>query len=339
MADPSTRPAIKNSPSVRRTSRVVAPVFRLLGRVAPGLAAAAADRMFFTPPRPRRSRGDAMLRRGKRFRLRVLGGHVAGWKWGRGPTVVLLHGWGGHSGQLTSFVPALLSRGLSVVALDAPGHGRSSRGLSSAIQFAQALRAVVEAEGPVHGVVAHSLGGCAVALAVRDGLPVTRVVLIASPVNPPAWVERFAAQLGIAPEVVELMKRRSERRLGFLWGDLQVPALVTGLRQPLLVIHDLYDAEVPLSDGAAIAASWPGGRLLETAGLGHNRLLRDPEVIAQAADFLAVDAPLAACPCGGHAKGACADYLEQNLYDREARWAEWGGRAEAAREAGSLALP
>ena len=38
------------------------------------------------------------------------------------------------------------------------------------------------------------------------------------------------------------------------------------------------------------------------------------------------DAPVTACPCGGPAKGACAAYLEQNLYDREARWAEWGSR-------------
>jgi pimeloyl-ACP methyl ester carboxylesterase len=266
-----------------------------------------------------------MLGQGKPFRLRVEGRHVVGWKWGGGPAVVLLHGWGGQAGQLTSFVPPLLGRGLSVVAFDAPGHGRSARGLSSAVQFARALHAVVDAAGPVHGVVAHSLGGCAVALAVRDGLPVARVVLIASPVNPPAWVEPFAARFAIAPEVVELMKRRSERRLGFRWDDLRVPALVAGLRQPLLVIHDRHDADVPMSDGAAIAAAWPGGRLLETAGLGHNRVLRDPEVIAQAVAFVAEEAPIGACPSGGaHGGRACAAYLEQNLYDREARWAEWG---------------
>jgi pimeloyl-ACP methyl ester carboxylesterase len=220
--------------------------------------------------------------------------------------------------------------------MDAPGHGRSSRGLSSAVEFARALRAVVDATGPVHGVVAHSLGGCAVALAVRDGLPVCRVVLIASPVNPPAWVQIFAARFGLAPEVVDLMKSRSERRIGFRWDDLRVEALASGLRQPLLVIHDEHDAEVPLSEGAAIAEAWPGARLQKTAGLGHHRLLRDPAVIAHTVDFLAADAPLAACPCGGHAKGACADHLEQNLFDRDARWDEWRSRPKAVREAGSL---
>jgi pimeloyl-ACP methyl ester carboxylesterase len=271
-----------------------------------------------------------MLHRGKPFRLRVDGRQVAGWKWGRGPAVVLLHGWGGQAGQLTSFVPPLLGRGLSVVAFDAPGHGRSARGLSSAVQFARALHAVVEETGQVHGIVAHSLGGCAVALAARDGLPVARVVLIAAPVNPPAWVEPFAATFGIEPHVVELMKRRSERRLGFLWDDLRLPILVAGLRQPLLVVHDRHDAEVPLSDGAAIAGAWPGGRLLETAGLGHNRVLRDPEVIAQAVAFVSEGAPVATCPSGGQAKEPCAHNLERNLYDREARWAEWGSLPHSA---------
>jgi pimeloyl-ACP methyl ester carboxylesterase len=217
--------------------------------------------------------------------------------------VVLLHGWGGHSGQLTSFVAPLSRRGLSVIALDAPGHGRSARGLSSAVQFARTLHALVEATGPPHGIVAHSLGGCAVALAARDGLPVSRVVLIGAPVDPPAWVEPFAERFGITAEVVDRMKRRSERRLGFRWDDLRVPALVARLEQPVLVIHDRQDREVPLTDGMAIAAAWPGARLFETAGLGHNRILRDPEVVAEAVAFVASGANDGLIAAGGHDRG------------------------------------
>jgi hypothetical protein len=76
---------------------------------------------------------------------------------------------------------------------------------------------------------------------------------------------------------------------------------------------------------------------VETAGLGHHRVLRDLAVIAQAVEFLATDVPpLAACPCGGHAKGTCADYLEQSLFDRDARWDEWWSRPTAVSGAGSL---
>jgi hypothetical protein len=108
MAEPSPRIATRRAPG---PPVALTTALRLLGQTAPGLAARVADRMFFTPPRPRASRGDSVLRRGQRFALRVEGRGVAGWKWGKGPAVVLLHGWGGHSGQLTSFVAPLLSRG------------------------------------------------------------------------------------------------------------------------------------------------------------------------------------------------------------------------------------
>ena len=33
--------------------------------------------------------------------------------------------------------------------------------------------------------------------------------------------------------------------------------------------------------------AWPGARMVTTRGLGHHRLVRDPQVIAEAVRFLA----------------------------------------------------
>jgi hypothetical protein len=52
------------------------------------------------------------------------------------------------------------------------------------------------------------------------------------------------------------------------------------------VFHDRDDAEVPWSDGAAIAGAWPGARLVTTDGLGHRRILRDERVVSQAVAFV-----------------------------------------------------
>src|SRR5262245_16541651 len=185
----------------------------LLVRRAPSLAAALAERLFFTPPRPRPSRGFPVLARGRRFEVPAAGQTVAAWRWGRGPTVVLVHGWGGRAAQLTSFVPPLVERGFSVVAFDAPGHGESGRGLSSAPEFARALCAVLGNDS-VHGVVAHSLGAAAAVLALGDGLAAERVVFLGPVADPPAWVPPFAAALGLSPAATDLLRERSERRLG-----------------------------------------------------------------------------------------------------------------------------
>jgi pimeloyl-ACP methyl ester carboxylesterase len=239
--------------------------------------------------------------------------------------VALLHGWGGQAAQLTSFVPPLLGRGFSVVAFDAPGHGASSRGMSSAPQFARALSAVASAVGGrLHGVVAHSLGGAAAALAIRDGLGAERVVFVAPPADPPQWVHVHARGLGLDGTIVAKMRARSERRIGLRWDELKLESLVAGFRQPLLVIHDRHDAEVPLRDGAAVAAAWPGARLLETEGLGHNRILRDPAVVAEAVAFLSDGLHSAPCSCIDRPAGVCAHDLERHLFDREGRLAAWG---------------
>jgi pimeloyl-ACP methyl ester carboxylesterase len=262
-------------------------LFAVLASASPSLAAILAERMFFTPPKPRRSRGLEALRAAEPVALTVDGRPVAAWRWGRGPAVALLHGWGGRAAQLVPFVEPLQARGLAVVALDAPGHGESGRGRSSAPQFARALRAAADAAGGLHGVVAHSLGAAATALALRDGLRAERVVLLAAAAEPPLWVERFAERLGLPREVVGEMRRRSERRIGIAWRELSVPTLARDFAAPLLLVHDRDDRDVTIEDARAIVAAWPRATLLETSGLGHSGVLRDRAVIERATAFLA----------------------------------------------------
>ncbi len=310
------------------------PVISFLCHLAPDLMAWVAERVFFTPPRPRASRGEAILASGRFFRVPVAGRRLAAWRWGRGPVVVLLHGWGGRAAQLTAFVTPLTERGFSVVAVDAPGHGRSGRGLSSAPQFAEALRALARSVGQLHGVVAHSLGAAATALALRDGLKVARLAFLGPAADPPSWVGPFAARLGITPAVVERLRTRSERRLGLPWSSLRVVELAPGFKTPLLVVHDREDAEVEVQDGMAIAAAWPGARLEVTEGLGHNRPLREPAVVDRVVAFL-TEGVRVSCGCGApiESEPKCLTcQLESELFDRDSRRAGCLGEAvESAR--------
>jgi pimeloyl-ACP methyl ester carboxylesterase len=48
---------------------------------------------------------------------------------------------------------------------------------------------------------------------------------------------------------------------------------------PTMVVHDRLDKEVPYDEGAKLGTTWPSAELVTTEGLGHQRILRDPEVI------------------------------------------------------------
>jgi pimeloyl-ACP methyl ester carboxylesterase len=270
------------------TLRLTRAAFGAVQRASPRLAALWAERIFCTPPRrPISERMASWLREAQRFTVTVGGRRVAAWSWGEGGAgVLLVHGWGSRGARFVDLGNALLSEGHRVVTFDAPGHGASSGRLSSGPEFARAAQAVVNAVGSVSHVVGHSVGGFASALAIERGLPVRRAVFLAPSASPNNYSAQFEALLGVHGPVMASMRGRLERRLGFSWKDLNVPAFAPDMQVPLLVIHDRDDREVGWNDGAAITRAWPGAELVTTTGLGHHRIVSDPGVIRQVAAFL-----------------------------------------------------
>lgn len=273
----------------RAPARVLAlrAVFTTVGSVAPGIAARWAETIFCTPPRNEpRSGEEAFLASGRRFNVRSEGQTLAAWEWGAGPTVVLVHGWGSRAGRFGPLTTALAGSGFRVVAFDAPAHGRSTGRFASLPEFARALRAVSDEVGPVSAVVGHSLGGAAATLALRDGLGVERVVLLAAPADVTRFTTAFADHLRLPPGTRAVMRRNLEARLRARWDDLHLPTIARKLRAPVLLMHDREDEDVPFLHAEEIAAAWPGARLVATTGLGHRGLLRDEGVVRETVAFL-----------------------------------------------------
>lgn len=260
----------------------------LLSRLAPGVAAHTASLLFTLPRRFRRpARERLVLEQGSRRTVPSCGRELAVWEWGAtGPRVLLAHGWEGRGSQMGAFVQPLLEAGFRVVAFDQAAHGDSPGRTNSLHGFAEGIRSVVDAVGPVHGVVAHSFGAMATTIAIRRGLQVESLVFV----GPAAWtddsVASWARTMGVNSEVVERVRQTSEARYGIRWSDLLGRNLGRGRTQPLLIVHDREDAEVRLEAAEGLAASWPDCRLVVTEGLGHRRILSDAAVTAQAAFFL-----------------------------------------------------
>lgn len=260
--------------------------FPHLGRFTPWLSARLAELLFRSPPKQARLRREERALEGARFsRTPVAGGSIPTWKWGKGPPVLLVHGWGGHAGRLTEFVSPLVRRGLSVITFDAPGHGDAGGRYSSLVDFVDAIRAIARKHGPFEALIGHSLGAGACALAVRQGLPVSRVVLLAPPADPEKYSGRFARFYRMSRETREGMKRRLESRYRIQWPDLKIA--VGNCPAQMLVFHDEKDSRIPFRDGVEVVRAWPNAALIRTHGLGHHRILYDPRVISRAAAFIA----------------------------------------------------
>lgn len=261
---------------------------RLTSIVSPRLGAAWLERLFLTPSRlPIRESEEGSMASAERHFLKFDGAReLPLYTWGRGPAVLLAHGWSGRGAQMSGFVAPLVEHGFSVTAFDAPGHGVANGKLSGLHELVSSLELVTSHLGGVHAIVAHSLGAAATTMALSRGVGVARAVYVAPPENPGEYVFRVADHLGFSRKAAQGARALMEKRYGVRFQQLRGTELAPGMNVPLLVIHDQQDQEAPHDHGKRLVAAWPGSRLLATNGLGHNRILGDRSVAEAAAGFI-----------------------------------------------------
>jgi pimeloyl-ACP methyl ester carboxylesterase len=294
--------------------------------ISPSLAAHAGERLFLRPPRREPSRREqAALAQGDPFVVAAGREQLRAWRFGEGPTVLLVHGWGGRAGQLAPLIPPLAAAGCAVVAFDGPAHGASTGRLASGIAFADAISAVASRVG-ARAAIGHSMGAAALGWAMSDGLALDAAVMLSPPSGVARFFRRFCDALALSPRVEDSIRERIRRRYGIAPEEFDLRRRTGTGSTPLLVVHDHDDAEVPWTDGEEVARAWPGARLSSTSGLGHRGVLRDASVATSIASF--VREHLVRCACGrlaverrpdvGPACAQCA--LERELFDRSSRW-------------------
>lgn len=267
--------------------------FAALEAAAPAIGARWAERLWFTVPRGARP-GPQPTAPGTELALTAAGTTIAGRAWGAAghPVALLMHGWGGTKEQMSAFVDPLVAAGFEVVAIDGPSHGASGAGRdgphrTTFLEFIEALEAVRTEFGPIDIVIAHSGGAMATVGALERGkLDANRLVFVAPFANVAPYTHVFAQRAGFAERTRRRMQRRIEQRIASRVEDWDIAAAAPRLTStPLLLAHDTADTQAPAADSRAIADAWPGAELLLTQGLGHNRILLDPGVVAAVVRF------------------------------------------------------
>ncbi len=243
------------------------------------------ERVWFTPwsvgrPRPRPEGAHP-------FDVPVGDTVLSGWELGDGPTVLLVHGWGGRSTDLASLATRLAATGHRAVAVDLPAHGASPGATTDLLRMAEAVGAAGRRAGSLHGLVAHSLGSVAALLAVADGLAVERIAVLAPPATVDGAVTRLVRRAGLSAAAEARLRRRIELRYGAdVWQRLDVIETAPRVSAAVLVVHDVDDREVPVGEGVRVARALRTEPVL-TTGLGHGRVLVDDEVAEQVLAHLA----------------------------------------------------
>jgi len=267
-------------------------LFRLFGSYLPRLMSWWGFRLwsqthrFEAPTREKR-----LQLRASECSLRLNDIEVKAWKWGNGPSVLLVHGWNGRGMQLGRLVDPLLSAGYQVITFDAPGHGQSGGTHTHLIQIRDAIIALSKQHGPLHAAVGHSFGVAALSSAVVAGVSIPNLVSISAPGGLSQLVNRYNQAMCMPDAMAQQLTQRIIARIGSsLWERFSESYPLTDNVQRTLIIHDKEDRLVQWQESERLSQCWPNTELLLTEGLGHRRILQNTKLANSITDF--IDTPL-----------------------------------------------
>ncbi|VEP11605.1 putative hydrolase or acyltransferase of alpha/beta superfamily [Hyella patelloides LEGE 07179] len=243
---------------------------------------------FLTPPRKSPSaKEQKLIEQAEIFSIPSKIADLTAYSWGEGATVLIVHGWGGRGTQFGSFVKPLVDSGYRVLAFDAPAHGKTVGKQTNGFELAEAIATIAAKESPIDTIIAHSLGATSTALALSKEVFARKVVCLASLCWLSSSVKRFAKLAKLSQQAEDELYRLMENKFGKdVWDIVSVDKRVANLSIPALLFHDRADRDCSLRESEAISQAWQNSQLIVTEGLGHNRILRDEQVVQQTVNFI-----------------------------------------------------
>ena len=248
-------------------------------------------RTFFSPSRYEvKPAEQEIIEWGNNYRLPFEGGELAVTTWGSsGPSVLLMHGWGGARAQMSGFVDPLLFAGFRVIAFDQPGHGESDGKTTNLLKIAPSMDVVARHEGPFHAILAHSFGTLitSYALVERKVPPPTRLVYFGAFNRLMDSLPRFQVLANLPDEIMEGFRRMLDEEFGRgVLDAITNESLTPRIPIPALMFHDVEDNVTPVEDSRAIARVWQQAQFIETKGLGHRGALQSKQIHEQVVEVL-----------------------------------------------------
>jgi pimeloyl-ACP methyl ester carboxylesterase len=247
-------------------------------------------RAFFSPSKYEvKTIDQSIIERGNNFRIPFEGGELAVTTWGEGPTVLLMHGWGGARAQMTGFVQPLLTAGYRVVAYDQPAHGESDGRTTNLLEIAPTMDLIAQREGPFYAVIAHSFGTLitSYALVKRNFPPPARLVYFGAFNQLLDSLPRFQVLAGVSDEIMQGFRSMLYENFGReVLEAITNEYLTPHINIPALMFHDSADNVTPVEDSRSIAQVWKQAKFIETEGLGHRGALQSKLIHEQVLNFL-----------------------------------------------------
>lgn len=180
------------------------------------------------------------------------------------PALVVMHGWGSNAGMMLPLAGPLHAAGYSLLLVDARCHGRSDGdSFASLPRFAEDIEAAVGwlagqpgIDPQAIGIVGYSVGAGAALLAASRQPAIRAVVSLAAFAHPAAMMRRWLATKGIPLwPLGAYVLAYVQRVIGHRFDDIAPCHVISRVNCPVLIVHGLADATVPVNEAREIYAA------------------------------------------------------------------------------------
>lgn len=284
------KPKVKSSFSLELTRFL----FRTLGNIFPDAAFRIAWNKFTTPKRKRHIIWPDIFEKAQMLGIAHKDDRIRTYLWGyTGNIVLLVHGWASGSWAFQNHVPELVAAGYRVVAIDGPAHGESKQQRTNLVEFGDALKSVInffDKSGGISFLVGHSFGGSTIAqmfTQYRFPQSLRGIILIAISARVDMIFKRYFDFLQLPEKVRQRFEENLENLFGLNLENLRLDNWKEAINiTNILVIHDKQDKVIPFTEIEPLTDQWPQANFLFTDNLGHNRILKDKEVMGSIVSFI-----------------------------------------------------
>lgn len=263
-------------------------MFKILTPFLPQIMNRLAYHLWITPPRTKISEKEQEFVKSADSRfLTIKDLKIKVWSWGKGPTVLFIHGWGGRGLQVSGFIKSLNNAGFNVMSFDMPAHGQSSGARTNGIEIVEIIDEVVKQIDNPHGIITHSFGGILIGNYYNERFPFKKIVMICPPATLNTAFNQFTTTLQLPQTVQEYIVKILKNNFGQdVFERFSLLKNGTKIIQPVLVVHDKQDNIVPYQEGLEIVEILKEGDFYQTNELGHQKILYDKTVIERILQFI-----------------------------------------------------
>lgn len=183
---------------------------------------------------------------------------------GRGPALVVMHGWGGNAEMMLPLAAPLHAAGYSLLLVDARCHGRSDDdSFASLPRFAEDIESALdwlvgqpEIDARRLGVLGHSVGAGAALLSASRRPDLRAVVSLAAFAHPAAMMKRWLASKRVPywPFGAYVLAY-VQRVIGHRFTDIAPCNTIARVSCPVLLVHGSEDETVPVAEARQIFAA------------------------------------------------------------------------------------